>query len=291
VPVLDLRPVLGWPAPRAPGQVVALLMSEAVDLVRLERTALSPLGALMTRRPDLLRASVSVPGRGEHLVLDVRGLQQDVEIQALSSLNVRIVQAGTTDGLRAAGPAATSSAGTAARGRSVLCFDAAVEYACDLGQVEEVLEMPAGWISAPGAHAAVLGFFSHRGRTLPLVCLSRVLDGHPPASEAERRVLLVGHRHGTVGFLVSRVNNIEVTRWERTSGGSGAAGRAQGPQARALDAMVEVGDGDHKRTLRRVDLRAIADGLAGRPDGADRDRLTGASASRHVGACRADATR
>jgi len=97
-----------------------------------------------------------------------------------------------------------------------------------------------------------------------------VLDGRPPASEAERRVVLVTHRHGTVGFLVSRVNNIEVTRWERTAGGSGAAGRAQGPQARALDAMVEVGDGDHKRTLRRVDLRAIADGLVGRPDGDDR---------------------
>lgn len=242
---------------RFPTGLVALLVSQVIDIVRVPETDLLALSPLAVQRPELFRAALRVAGHGDHLVLVRHVLQREPDLLALSTLNA-------TPGASANGKddTATASATTAvaiahARGNAVITYDIGAEVATRLTQITEVLPLPADCARPASGHAAVIGMFTHRGHSVTLVCLARLLDGSARPDPQHARVLVVGVAGAHFGFVVPKLCHIESTVWEAPRKDKPAAK----PSALGRHAVVEIGTGPQRRTLHLVDLHALAQGL------------------------------
>ncbi len=234
---------------RYPTGMVALLVSQVIDIVRVPESDLLALSPLAVRRPELFRAALRVSGHGEHLVLASGVLQSEPDLVALSTLN-----ASPMTGKDTATRAATAAT---ARGNAVITYDIGAEVATRLTQVIEVLPLPRDCAHPASDHPAVTGMFTHRGHSVTLVCLASLLDGSARPDPAHARVLLVGVDGSHFGFIVPKLCHIESTVWEQPRGTSAAS--AQNPLG--PHTVVEIGTGDQRRTLHLVDLRALASSL------------------------------
>lgn len=239
-----------------PTGLVALLVSQVIDIVRVPECDLLALSPLAVRRPALFRAALHVPGHGDHLVLNTEALRAEPDLIALSTLNAgaSMPPAGTAD----SATARTNAAALAqARGSAVITYDIGAEVATRLTQVVEVLPLPADCVRPVSGHPSVIGLFTHRAHTVTLVCLSRLLDGSVLPDPAQARVLLVDVDGAHFGFVVPKLRHIESTVWEQPPkpGATGAA------SALGRHAVVEIGTGAQRRTLHLVDLRALARAL------------------------------
>ncbi|ACB34035.1 CheW protein [Leptothrix cholodnii SP-6] len=240
--------------------LVALLVSQVIDLVQVPESDLLALPPLAVRRPELFRALLNVPGHGQHLLLGPGVLRDHADLQGLAHLNVR-AQVGN-GAARAA--SATSSTAASAGGDAVITYDIGHEVATLLSQVSEVLPLPTETGRPISGHPAVTGLFSHRGQSVTLVCLASLLGGRNPPDPATARVLLVRQDGGTFGFIVPRLYNIEHTVWEQPGAARGGA-PASARHPLGPHSVIELGTGAQRRTLHRVDLHAVARSLS-RPD-------------------------
>ena len=245
--------------------LVALLVSRVIDIVQVPESDLLMLPPLAVRRPELFRALLNVPDHGQHLLLGTGVLQDHADLQGLARLNVRI-QAGT--GTNRAAIASSTAADTG--GDAVITYDIGTEVASLLSQVSEVLPLPTETVHPASGHPAVMGIFSHRGRSVTLVCLASLLGGRSRPDPATARVLLVRQGDGTFGFVVPRLCNIEHTLWEQPGAAQGAAPTsARHPLGQ--HSVIELGAGAQRRTLHRIDLRALARSLCRPEPGAPRN--------------------
>lgn len=242
--------------------LVALLVSQVIDIVRVPETDLLPLAPLAVRRPSMFRAALKVPGHGEQLVLCSDALRREPELLSFATLNTRQPGAAAE-----AGDPATVAAGR--RGHAVITYDIGAEVATRLIQVSEVLPLPTDCIRAASAHPAVTGMFTYRGQAITLVCLSTLLGTGATPDAAHARVMIVSQDCGHFGFIVPRLCHIENTVWEQPKGARDAA--ANGPQALGPHAVVELGQGTQRRTLHLIDLRALARSLIKGGDAAPAD--------------------
>lgn len=273
VELLAVCGLTGHAAPRTPPQAVvvalptgqvALLVDEVVDLFDRAPDALLPLPGFALTRSALFGGVLQVPGDvavAPALLLSIEALRADDELLRIaaagapagSSADVANIGPGGThvQGAGGAGTATTAAttapttAATTAAGRMLVTFALTAETATPLAQVREILGYTPGLATFAG-NGPMLGLTVHRGRAIPVLCLSRLTGGPPPEVTPAASVLVVESRGTLVGFAVPALKAIETARWE-----PGAPRRS----------MVLVGQGSSERMLPLIDLQQLAASL------------------------------
>ena len=275
VPAVDLLALcgLGAMAPGAarqafvlslPAGMVAFVVEEVVDVVPLpaDSTVAVPACALpvpalfagalplTTLPPDVVdRARL---GGTAFLVLDGAALAAHDEVAALACTNTPSPSAGAP----ASGDVAVAlGAGHDAGQTRMLTYSLDGETATPLAQVREILAYTPE-MAMFDSHGPMLGMAVHRGRTIPVMCLSQLCAGAPLAVGASASVLVVESGDELMGFAVSALRAIEPAKWEPELPVHGQQLSGAGARKLAL-----VGEGSHERMLPVMDLQRMAQAL------------------------------
>jgi len=290
LPVLDLRHLFGLPpvlsddASRVVvldhGHPVGLMVDRVANVVTVERERLEPVTQIQaTIDTELLTGMIKEEdGRGIVMVLDVSksiGRTFAAQDAALRLADV-------------AGPTALTLDDDAADGAAdedqLVSFEVdGQEYAFPIGEVQEIVQLPAAITQVPGTPGHVLGVTTLRNRLLPLVSL-RTMFGMPVEAFTDANKVVVvslpGEQDGaplSVGVVMDKVK--AVLRVERAlvepvpaalhsqGGHSDIRAICRLDEGRRLvsvlsaDAMFDV---DELRALRAAqgDTGAAADGAA-----------------------------
>lgn len=274
VPALDLGAFAGLePLPagqprqalvvKRPEGLVALLVEQVADIVRVPADHVAAVPRFALRRPDMIRGvlaaesltQVQVVGREtrlqDYLVLESRALLDAPELQALASSN-----GGSAAAANGADPRRSGTGGPA-----LITFRLPAEMAVPIADVAEIL--PYGTRDAMFGQGQVLRRIQVlRGRTIPVLCLARLLGGTVERVDASAAVLVTACEGQWVGFGVPHLQSIESLAWDARL--PTLAGAAEGDELATLLAtprVVTVGQGERQRTMRCLDLRALAAAL------------------------------
>lgn len=270
LPAVDLPAPCGLADPSAVGMCqaivlmmptgpVALLIGVVRDVLTPSAPQLLPVPALALARPDLFRGVLapdgaeSPSGRGM-LVLDGDRLRAEPLLVQLAETHRRM-PAGTA---AAGAPGSTAKPPEAAPQRALVTYELGGEAATPIAQVCEILPCRPVERMLDEA-AAVIDVIVERGRSIPVLCLSRLVGLPPPQFTPAACVLVVESAGERIGFAVPRLDTIETGRWEpslplRRPG----PGRAQIATRDGRLPLVLVGEGDAQRLLQFVDLQRIA---------------------------------
>jgi purine-binding chemotaxis protein CheW len=254
IPVVDLLQALGLGAPagadgaqgllwRYPEGLVALLVSEVVEIVTLDDAEVRPLPTIGVPNAGRFRGAVMIPGHGQHLVIDPDGLTGDETLHALGRLNTAQKNA----------PPDRPAGGTARNDR-YLTYRAGVEVATPLDQIAEILAYPDDFSPLPDTGAGLLGLFTHRDTVVSLLCLNRLIGRNSAIDPATSRVLLVEHDGNHIGYVVDALGAIEQSVWEQDDEPAGPSA----PGRLADSPLVQFGADPDGRLLPRVDLAGWA---------------------------------
>ncbi|HYC23706.1 MAG TPA: chemotaxis protein CheA [Candidatus Bathyarchaeia archaeon] len=202
-----------------------------------EEIVVKPLGMQLKDVPVFAGATIMGDGRVA-LILDVLGLAQQANI--VSEMRARP--------LGDASPRADASADDC--GAMLLFATAAGEQAAiPLSLVARLEELPADAIECSGGDEVV----QYRGRILPLIRLSRVLDGMPAASPEGHplHVVVYSEAGRSVGLVVERILDVVAgaAAIERQGARPGVLGSAviQQRVTRILDVAAIVRAGNRRR--------------------------------------------
>lgn len=274
IAALDLAALLGFSrlAAGAPVQAlvlrtdageVALLVERVDDIVRVPREqvvalpgfalpAQVPLAGVCAR--EVLERSGTGLSSGiaaDHLVLDAAGLMALPLLQELARTNVPVAGAAADD------PAAGGPGGAAPAGMPVITVRLPTETAIPMAQVSEIL--------AFGEEDAVFGpeqllrrVQMRRGRAVPVYCLARLTGGSAEGADETAAVLMVELADTWIGFAVPVLRSMERASRVDTLPPH-ALGQADGPGQ-----VVSLGQGADTRSVRLVDLHALAARLMAR---------------------------
>lgn len=144
--------------------------------------------------------------------------------------------------------------------RSMITYQLGIETATPIEQVAEILPYTCD-VSVFEVRGALLGLVAHRGRSIPVLCLSRLVGLPSPAVSPAVSVLVVEADGILTGFAVPALRSIEAANWEP------ALPRIGLNEPDALDSAVhsrqlaQVGLGHHQRMLKVLDLTCIARAL------------------------------
>lgn len=256
---------------QSPPGLVALLIDEVLDIVTVPHAAVQSLPAFALPRPGLVsgglprsalppgRATAGGNGASPCLLLDSAALVSCLEVTGLAATQVGLAvdAEAQPEAVAGARPDADALQARAPGRRNLITFAVGVEVATPIEQVSEILPLGDDWLAFDD-HAPVLGLLASRGRTIPVVCLSRLLTGTPAAPAAGGTVLVVESDGDRVGFAVQALRAIESTDWE--------------PQVRALAGrntddqrlewpprqLARVGSGSQERLLPLLLLQDVA---------------------------------
>jgi purine-binding chemotaxis protein CheW len=205
-------------------------------------------------RPDLLLGMVEL-GDSACLVLDGAALQREPSLLALAAVNIDAGNHATSDvGSRSvtASDAATDE-DASTRDPSYVTYTAGLAVASPLTQVSEILPFPHAL--TPTAADGVLGLTVHRGRVVPVVCLSTLL-GHPPEPRPASSCLLLVEVDGEqLAFAVDALGGIEPLTWSDPAAGERVE-LVDVTRAAHDSPLVQVAGSD--RLVPALDLRDVA---------------------------------
>jgi purine-binding chemotaxis protein CheW len=240
VPVVDPLRVLGLGEPaagelaageRGAGLVldtgtgyVVLAVDALLDLVEVPAQDVLAVPRSAIVRGDLVGALVDLPGLGQALVVDGAALRAEPALRALGSLNTEL------EGAAPAGLTGTAAdrAAAALTGEPHLSYSAGADLLTPVGQVAEILPLPAQ-VTDTGAHPALRGVVVHRRAAVPVLCLATLLGLAPRADRGEGCLLLVQGDGGPVAFAVEGLRTIVHPTWqddERPKGPPAVPGEA-----------------------------------------------------------------
>ncbi len=121
----------------------------------------------------------------------------------------------------------------------------------------------------PGAHPLVDGIATLRGKTMSIIDLSRAVGGAPLRSPEAGNIIITEYNRSVHGFLVSSVERIVNTQWEKVQPRPGGIGRNSYMTAVTIidQALVEILDVElvldqvvHASTQISDDLASQSDG-------------------------------
>lgn len=279
VPAVDLMALcglgrLGELGPRQafvmqlPAGMVAFLVEKVLDVVSTRPSDLIAVPACALERPELFAGALTASqltvggtrgagtGSMARLVLDSTALRSDETVSSLAATNTALPDAGTLQ----AGAAAGST--TAAALRDMLTYAVGGESATPLDQVTEILPYAAD-IATFDADSRMLGVLVHRGRSVPVLCLSRLLAGSAADITPSSSVLVVEARGELMGFVVPALKAIEPAVWEPELPALGRYGGDEFTQATRACKLALVGSGANERMLPVLDLKRIARAIQG----------------------------
>jgi purine-binding chemotaxis protein CheW len=278
LPVVDLMALVGLgslPAVAEPqafvlrleAGLVACLIHEVVDVVRTLPEDVLQVPAFAQPHPRLFAGALPLAAVPEEVVvrsgvtaqqfllLDGRALHQEPELQALAATNTQgQTQASDTQGF--------ASGAALSGGRSMITYALGGETATPIEQVAEILPYTRD-ISLFRERGPLLGMLVNRGRSIPVLCLSR-LAGHGPIEATPAVSVLVVESEGErVGFAVPSLRNIEPAEWEPELPRQGRAGHDDLAAVLGERKLAMVGRGEGQRMLRLLDLQRLAGAVRG----------------------------
>ena len=203
-----------------PRGLVVLTVSDIADIASIPVGDVLPLPPIGMRKGGFLTGVLRTGSGDQHLLLDGEALRADAELDALGSLGVPL----TRRTPKAAAPATARPEKDRPDGRHVvasvrkfLTYSVGMEAATPLGQITEILPYPSNAIGLD-AGGALLGIFTHRRLSVPLLSLPALLGMTEPPDLTTARVLLVDTPGGElVGFVVPALHAIEDSVWEESA--------------------------------------------------------------------------
>lgn len=251
--------------------LVAFLIDRVLDVVRVDDDAVLPVPAFALPRRELFEGGLAIQALTDEvrallpssvqqfLVLSPQGLQGHAGLQALAASGRPVAALRGVDTSLAMDGAATAALQAAGQ-RAMVTYQLGREVATPIGQIREIL--PFGCeIAVLEVGGAMLGLVAHRGRSIPVMCLSRLHGLPPPEVGPAVSVLVVEADAGEqLGFAVPMLRSIEPADWEPALP---ALGDSRDPLTQAIHSrqLVQVGQGDSRRMLQVVDLQRIARAL------------------------------
>ena len=244
--------------------MVALMIGEVIDVVRTRPGDVIAVPAFALPRADLFAGTLptaALPPQtvararelgAQYLVIDGQSLKRLPELQALAAVSR------SADSAVAAGdPASATQQAQAAAARPMITFELGGEAATPLAQVVEIL--PYSSATAVLAHGqSLLGIVTHRGRAIPVMCLSGLVGLPAPRVTAALSVLVVDSGGELMGFAVPQLRTIELADWEPELPTDPAHRHDALGQSLHARTLALVGEGDAKRMLRVFDLQRLA---------------------------------
>ncbi|WP_306214925.1 chemotaxis protein CheW [Actinoplanes sp. RD1] len=241
-----------------PRGLVVLTVSDIADITSVPVGEVLPLPPVGMRKDGFLTGVLRTEDGDQHLLLDGEALRADAELDALGSLGVPL--AGSVP-QPAQAPAGAKEKTTGPEGRRVvpsvrkfLTYSVGMEAATPLAQITEILPYPQHAIGLDSG-GALLGIFTHRQLSVPLLSLSVLLGVHDTPDPATARVLLIDAPSGELlGFVVPALHAIEDSVWEeseREDNGDPGSLLQRGP-------LVKIGTEAQGRLLPNIDLSALA---------------------------------
>lgn len=240
--------------------LVGLLANDVIDVVPLSRRGIAPVPRFVLPRPALVAGALPLDGlpaavaermgdaAGQFFVLDVVALRADPLLAGMAQVTTDTPGAGRTAD-RAAAAAGEPDPRSALGGRPMMIYALHTDVATPVEQVAEVLPyQPCG--AAYAAQPSMLGLMSHRGRSIPVMCLCALTGRPTPTDAREACVLVVRQDDDWIGFAVPKLRAIEPARWEPNPAGDGPRGRTP--------PLAMVGHGDDERMVPVIDLQRLA---------------------------------
>ena len=279
LPIVNLRRIFGIAergsdeATRAlvvnVGQPLGFVVDRVASVVNIEPGELQPAGALQSVvRAEYLSGVIQrAANDGDArlmMVLDFPRLVNDQFGALAAAAGGRTAAHASGDGLAAAGSGSADT--TASDERRLVSFAVAgQEYALDIADVQEIVQVPERITALPRAAAHVLGLISLRQRLLPLVSL-RGLFGLPAlaADEHHRIVVVVLPGGAQVGLVTDSVKEVLGVPRSQTEAVPSALSRDG--DLREFEAICRLDDG--KRLVSIIDttqllgLQGVRDALA-----------------------------
>ncbi|MEV6629791.1 chemotaxis protein CheW [Actinoplanes sp. NPDC051470] len=242
--------------------LVVLTVSDISDIAAVPIDDVLPLPPVGMRKGGFLDGILRVEGGRQHLLLNGAALRADAELDTLAGLGLPL-DASASTGMPAAEAAPAKGGGTAGkthdgrriqpRVRKFLTYSVGMEAATPLEQITEIVPYPEHAI-AMDSGGELLGVFTHRKLSVPLLSLSLLLGLPDPVDTAAARVLLVDTPGGElVGFVVPALHAIEDSVWEEISPaptGDPATMLQRGP-------LVKIGTEAQGRLLPYIDLNDL----------------------------------
>jgi len=246
-----------------PKGMVAFLVNKVIDVVRISLsdvievpnyalpkatlfTGAIPKSALPAA--DALQKSILA---SQLLVLNSTALQTDTQISALAEVV-------TVDRSSAHQPR-TSSVGHEGsdRKRNMITYLLGSETASPFEQIREILPFTSD-IPIFEQDGPMLGMIIVRGRSIPVVCLNRLITGRPAQISSNASVLVVEIDNEAMGFAIPALKSIESVHWEPELPHLGGPEHDDLMHAVHSNKLAQIGDGNAIRMLPVLDLEKIA---------------------------------
>jgi purine-binding chemotaxis protein CheW len=239
-----------------PRGLVVLTVSDIADIASVPVGDVLPLPPVGMPKGGFLTGVLRTATGAQHLVLDGEALRSDAELDGLGGLGVSL--SGRTGA--APPPVVTRQDKGRPDGREIvpnvrkfLTYSVGPEAATPLAQITEIVPYPAHAIALDSGRA-LLGIFTHRRLSVPLLSLPVLLGLARPPDRDTARVLLVDTPAGElVGFVVPALHAIEDSVWEENAPAQPAEPGAllqRGP-------LVKIGTEGAGRLLPHLDLTAL----------------------------------
>lgn len=144
--------------------------------------------------------------------------------------------------------------------RSMVTYQLGVETASPIEQIMEILPYTCD-VSIFEVRGALLGLVAHRGRSIPVLCLCRLVGLPSPAVSPAVSVLVVEVDGVLTGFAVPTLRSIESADWEPALPRMGVGGPDELACALQSRQLAQVRGGGPPRMLKVLDLQRVARAL------------------------------
>lgn len=248
-----------------PQGMVAFLVNKVIDVVRIYPSEIIDAPGYALPRPSLFNGVLPKSALPETstkqesilasqlLVLSSSALKNDPQIVALAdviTLDRAITRQPKT-------PTTESGIESTEKKRNMITYLLGSETASPFEQIREILpfthDIPIFEQTGP-----MLGMIVVRGRSIPVVCLSRLVTDHPAQISPTASVLVVEIDNEAMGFAIPTLKSIELVQWEPELPHFGGAGHSDLMHAIHSNKLAQIGTGKAIRMLPVLDLEKIA---------------------------------
>ena len=253
LPIVNLRRIFGTEerandeATRALvinlGQPLGFVVDRVASVVNIEPDELQPAGQIQgivqaEYLSGVIQRASADGSRRLMMVLDFQRLVAD----QFAGMAQAAQRNGSSANDAGSGPAEAEAAATSDELRLVSFTVAAQEYALDIADVQEIVQVPARITAVPNTPAHMLGLISLRQRLLPLVSL-RGLFGLPGVTldEQHRIVVVVLPGGAQVGLVTDAVKEVLSVPRQQTEPVPGALSR--GGEMQEFEAICRLDEG------------------------------------------------
>lgn len=242
--------------------LVVLTVSDISDIAAVPIDDVLPLPPVGMRKGGFLDGILRLEDGRQHLLLNGAAIRADAELDTLAGLGLpldggeaNLADEEVADVTEEDEPTRETKDGRriVARVRKFLTYHVGMEAATPLEQIIEIVPYPAHAIGLDSG-GELLGVFTHRRLSVPLLALGMLLGVAEPVDTATARVLLVDTPGGDlVGFVVPALHAIEESVWEEAGPAQPGDPSAMLQRAR----LVKIGTEGQGRLLPYVDLKSL----------------------------------